>query len=222
MLVAVRDAARDETTARELPDELLAIRSAEDLDAFTELYNRYHRRVYRFVRSQTTDDATAEDLTAQTFFRALSGAATFDRRGSYKSWLFRIAHNTVASWQLHRTKSPIVLEEVPEHMDPSPSPASVLVAGEERSLVWRVVSSLAPAQREAIALRYIEDLTTDEIAEITGRSRGAVRTLLHRARTALRRAFEERGILVAGAVAGAVSATGAAYLGSRRRHRGGS
>ncbi len=218
MLVALRD----ETSARELPDELLATRSTDDLDAFTELYDRYHRRVYRFVRSQTPDDATAEDLTAQTFFRALSGAGTFDGRGSYKSWLFRIAHNTVSSWRLHRTKSPVVLEEVPEHVDPSPSPASVLVAGEERSLVWRVVSSLAPAQREAISLRYIEDLTTEEIAEITGRSRGAVRILLHRGRTALRRAFEERGILVAGAVAGAVSATGAVYLGSRRRHRGGS
>ncbi|MDQ3962972.1 MAG: RNA polymerase sigma factor [Actinomycetota bacterium] len=216
MLVALRDG----TSARELPDELLATRSADDLDAFTELYDRYHRRVYRFVRSQTPDDATAEDLTAQTFFRALSSAGTFDGRGSYKSWLFRIAHNTVSSWRLHRTKSPIVLEEVPEHVDPSPSPASVLVAGEERSLVWRVVSSLAPAQREAISLRYIEDLTTQEIAEITGRSRGAVRILLHRGRTALRRAFEERGILVAGAVAGAVSATGAVYLGSRRRHRG--
>ncbi|HEV3473656.1 MAG TPA: RNA polymerase sigma factor [Actinomycetota bacterium] len=218
MLVALRD----ETSARELPDELLATRSTDDLDAFTELYDRYHRRVYRFVRSQTPDDATAEDLTAQTFFRALSSAGTFDGRGSYKSWLFRIAHNTVSSWRLHRTKSPIVLEEVPEHVDPSPSPASVLVAGEERSLVWRVVSSLAPAQREAISLRYIEDLTTEEIAEITGRSRGAVRILLHRGRIALRRAFEERGILVAGAVAGAVSATGAVYLGSRRRHRGGS
>ncbi len=189
MLVAVRD----ETPARDLPDELLATRSTGDLNAFTELYNRYLCRVYRFVRSQTPDEATAEDLTAQTFFRALSSAGTFDGRGSYKSWLFRIAHNTLASWRLHRTKSPIVLEEVPEHMDPSPSPASVLLAGEERNLVWRVVSSLAPAQREAISLRYIEDLTTDEIAEITGRTRGAVRILLHRARTALRRAFEEGG-----------------------------
>lgn len=190
MLVAVRD----ETPARDLPDELLAARSDDDLDAFTELYNRYLCRVYRFVRSQTPDEATAEDLTAHTFFRALSGARSFKGHGSYRSWLFRIAHNTVATWRSNRSRRPIVLEELPERTDPGPSPATVVLADEEKNLVWRVVSTLAPAQREVLSLRYLEDLTTDEIADITDRSRGAVRILLHRARNALRRALEERGM----------------------------
>lgn len=190
MLVAVRD----ETRARDLPDELLAIRSVDDLDAFTELYDRYLCRIYRFVRAQTPDEATAEDLTAHTFFRALSGAGSFKGHGSYRSWLFRIAHNTVATWRLNRSRRPIVVEDLPERTDPGPSPAAVVLAEEEKNLVWRVVSSLAPAQREVLSLRYLEDLTTDEIADVTGRSRGAVRILLHRARTALRRAFEERGM----------------------------
>lgn len=56
------------------------------------------------------------------------------------------------------------------------------------------LAARAPAQREVLALRYLEDLTTSEIAEVSDRSRGAVRILLHRARNSLRRALEERGI----------------------------
>lgn len=190
MLVAVRD----DTPARDLPDELLANRCDDDLDAFTELYDRYLCRVYRFVRAQTPDDATAEDVTAHTFFRALSSAGSFQGHGSYKSWLFRIAHNTVVTWRSHRSKRPVVLQDLPERTDPGPSPASALLAEEEKNLVWQVVSTLPAAQREVLALRYLEDLSTDEIAEITGRSRGAVRILAHRARNSLRRALEERGI----------------------------
>jgi RNA polymerase sigma-70 factor (ECF subfamily) len=178
----------------DVADEVLAGRADTDLEAFSELYDRYLCRIYRFVRSQTADEATAEDLTAHTFFRALSSASSFKARGSYRSWLFRIAHNTVATWRAHRSKAPVVVEEVPERSDPDPSPASIVVSGEERSVLWKLVSALAPAQREVLALRYLEDLTTAEIADVTGRSHGAIRILLHRARNSLRKALEEKGI----------------------------
>ena len=187
-------AALEEDQIRELADESLAQRADVDLGAFTELYSRYLCRVYGFVRSQTPDEATAEDLTAQTFFRALTGAGGYTGEGTYRSWLFRIAHNTVVTWRASHAKAPLAVEEVPEHTDPSPSPASIVVAGEERSLVWRLVSRLGPAQREVLALRYLEDLTTEEIAQVTRRSKGAVRILLHRARNSLRRALEDKGI----------------------------
>lgn len=190
MLAAVLD--HEEVS--KLSDEQLALHAGTDLDAFSELYSRYLCRVYAFARSQTPDEASAEDVTAQTFFRALSSAHTFASEGSYRSWLFRIAHNTIASWHLHRSKAAITVEELPEHTDPGPSPASVVLAGEERSLVWKLVSSLPPAQREVLALRYLDDLTAEEIAQVTDRSRGAVRILLHRARNSLRRALEAKGM----------------------------
>ena len=182
----------DDHPVHDMSDELLARNANEDLGAFSELYRRYLCRIYGFIRSQTPDEPTAEDLTAQTFFRALSSASTFSGDGTYRSWLFRIAHNTLSSWRIGQAKGPVVVEEVPEHVDPSPSPSSVVLAGEERSLVWRLVSRLGAAQREVLALRYLEDLTTDEIAQVTGRSRGAVRILLHRARNSLRRAIEDK------------------------------
>jgi len=187
-------AALEDDEIQQLTDEALALRAGSDLAAFTELYSRYLCRIYGFVRSQTPDEATAEDLTAQTFFRALTGATSFKGDGSYRAWLFRIAHNTIVTWRGTHAKAPLAVEEVPEHTDPSPSPASIVVAGEERSIVWRLVSALAPAQREVLGLRYLEDLSTEEIAQVTRRSRGAVRILLHRARNALRKALEEKGV----------------------------
>ena len=178
---------------RALADEDLAARAARDFDAFAELYGRYLCRIYRFLRAQTPDDPTAEDLTAHTFFRALSSADTFHGRGSYRSWIYRIAHNTLQTWRSKRAAGPVILEQVPEPLDPSPTPAAAVVSGEERRLVWELVATLPPAQREVLTLRYLEDLTTEEIAGITRRSRGAVRILLHRARASLRRAIEDGG-----------------------------
>jgi RNA polymerase sigma-70 factor, ECF subfamily len=174
----------------ETDDGTLAHLAASDFDAFAELYRRYLCPVYRIVRAQVPDDATAEDLTAHVFFKALSSAGSYRGEGSYSAWIFRIAHNSLATWRRTAGRSAEVVEEVPESIDPTPSPASQVIVGEERHLIWQTVSELPPAQREVVALRYIEDFSIEEVAEITRRSRGAVRILLHRARTRLRKALD--------------------------------
>jgi len=183
-----------EVALRDLQDEDLAARADRDLNAFAELYDRYLCRIYRFVRSQTRDDPTAEDLTAQTFFKALAGARSFRGQGSYRSWIFRIARNTIATWRARHSKGPIVLAQVPEAADPGPSPSAAAVADEEQRIVRLLVNTLPPAQREVLWLRYLDELTTDEVARVTGRTQGAVRTLLHRAIASLRRALNDRGL----------------------------
>jgi RNA polymerase sigma-70 factor (ECF subfamily) len=65
---------------------------------------------------------------------------------------------------------------------------------EARGVVWDTVAQLPPAQREVVALRYIQDFSIEEVSEITSRSRGAVRILLHRARVRLRKALEGKDI----------------------------
>lgn len=183
-----------EEVMRDVTDEVLASRASTDFDAFTELYNRYMCRIYRFIRSQTPDDSVAEDLTAQTFFNALSSAGSFRGRGSYRAWIFRIARNAVATWRTIRSKGPVAVDELPDPADPAPSPATAVVRGEERVFVRKLVSMLPPAQREVLSLRYLEDLSTEEVARITGRTRGAVRILLHRARMSLRSTLEQGGL----------------------------
>jgi RNA polymerase sigma-70 factor, ECF subfamily len=178
----------------EWTDEVLASRAPGDFDAFAELYRRYLHRIYRFVRSQVSNRTVAEDLTAQVFFKALSSAATFKGHGSYRSWLFRIAHNTVAT---HRARSEpaVVVEEVPDEMDPSPSPASQAIASEARGVVWRKVAQLPDAQREVVSLHYGEGLSIEEISNVLKKTRGAVRILLHKGRNKLRDALSGRDLL---------------------------
>jgi RNA polymerase sigma-70 factor (ECF subfamily) len=184
-----------EMTAFEgVDDKALAERAPQDFAAFAELYRRYLCPVYRFMRSQVPDDATAEDLTAHVFFKALSAADTFRGDGTYQSWVFRIAHNSLSTWRQRVGRSFVVTEEIPEEVDPTPSPASQVIVGEARGAVWETVAQLPPAQREVVALRYIEDFSIEEVATITRRSRGAVRILLHRARARLRKALEGKDI----------------------------
>lgn len=182
--------ALDENVLVEERDDVLAARAPQDFDAFAELYRRHLDRIYRFVRSQVPDDSTAEDLTAQVFFKALSSAGSFRGEAAYRSWLYRIAHNVVASWGRQRARSPLVVEDLPESEDLTPSPATQAIAGEQRAMVRAKVAELPPAQREVVALRYLEEFSIEEVADVTDRSKGAVRILLHRARLRLRRSLE--------------------------------
>jgi len=182
--------ALDENVLVEERDDVLAARAPHDFDAFAELYRRHLDRIYRFVRSQVPDDSTAEDLTAQVFFKALSSAGSFRGEAAYRSWLYRIAHNVVATWGRQRARSPLVVEDPPESEDLTPSPATQAIAGEQRAMVRAKVAELPPAQREVVALRYLEEFSIEEVADVTDRSKGAVRILLHRARLRLRRSLE--------------------------------
>jgi RNA polymerase sigma-70 factor (ECF subfamily) len=177
-----------------VPDEALAARAGGDFEAFAELYRRYLYPVYRFVRSQTPDDPTAEDVTSHVFMKALSAAESFRGDGKYRSWIFRIAHNAVVTWR-ERNGRAVAVEEIPESVDPTPSPATQAITQEARGVVWKKVAELPPAQREVVALHYLEDLSTDEIADATKRSKGAIRILLHRARNRLRGDLEGKDLL---------------------------
>jgi RNA polymerase sigma-70 factor (ECF subfamily) len=170
-------------------DDVLAAHASEDFEAFAELYRRHHCPVFRFIRSHVRNEAIAEDVTAQVFFKALRSARTYRGEGSYQAWLFRIARNSVATWR-RRDGAAVVVGSIPDEEDPAPSPASQVIDQESRHLVWGTVAELPVAQREVVTLRYLMDLSIEEIARATRRTRGAVRILLHRARARLRKSLE--------------------------------
>jgi len=176
----------------EVDDETLAALAAEDFEAFAELYRRHECVVFRVVRSRTPSDDVAEDITAHVFFKALLKAEEWRGEGSYRSWLYGIARNAVSTWRTQPGRAAVVLEAVPDLEDPVPSPPAQVVIGEERDLIWRRVSELPDAQREAVVLRYMKEHSIDEIASITKRTNGAVRILLNRARCRLRKQMETK------------------------------
>jgi RNA polymerase sigma-70 factor (ECF subfamily) len=175
---------------RSATDESLASKAAEDVDAFTELYRRYVCPIYRRIRSQVPSDAVAEDLTAHVFFKALSSVESFRGEGSFSSWIYKIARNSVLTWRERRDMA-VHLDELPDEEDPAPTPASLVLVREDQDLVRRTVAKLPPAQREAVTLRYLQELSIGEVAKLTKRTAGAVRILLHRGRLRLRRALDK-------------------------------
>lgn len=164
------------------------------------------------------DDAVADDLSAQVFLKALTGGRSFRGEGTYRAWLFQIARNTLASWRAEKARLQIPVGDLPESSDGTDVPTVVALAQEEREILWDAVDDLPHAQREVVQLRYWKDLSIDEIARITGRTTGAIRVLLHRARRSIAERVSTKEMTV---LLGATGAASIALYSARRQRRQG-
>jgi RNA polymerase sigma-70 factor (ECF subfamily) len=163
----------------DLPDVVAA--QAEPA-AFGALYRRYLDRVYGYAFYLLGDHHDAEDVTERTFLAALSAIGSFRNTGaSFRSWLFRIAHNQVANAlrsRGRRAASPLDAEDHPSSLL---DPAASAGANDEARELRRALDSLGPDRRQVLVLRFVDGLTAREIGAVVGRSEGAVRVLQHRA-----------------------------------------
>ena len=158
------------------------VAARDDRAAFATLYRRYVDRVYGYAFYQLGDHHDAEDATERTFMAALRGLPEFEDRGStFRAWLFRIAHNTVAN--AHRSRSRRRAEPLPESFErpaPNADPAGLVAVADELHEVRRAIAEMPDDRRQVILLRFVDGLSTAEVAEVLDRSPGAVRVLLHR------------------------------------------
>jgi RNA polymerase sigma-70 factor (ECF subfamily) len=178
-------------------DALLVARAQRDPAAFAPLYEAYFAPVYRYCHHRLGGWEAAEDAAGAVFANALAALPRFrddGRAGSFRSWLFAIAHNVVANRHRrdgHRPAVPLAAAGgVP---DAAPSPEAAALAAEAARSVHAVLDRLPPEQRRILELR-LAGLTDAEIGRVLGRSRGAIRTAQYRAVLRLRALLEpERG-----------------------------
>lgn len=151
--------------------------------AFATLYRRYLDRIYGYCFYQLGDHHDAEDATERTFMAALRGLDRFEDRGStFRAWLFRIARNTVAN--AHRSRRRRRTEPLPDSFErpaPNADPAGLVALADELHAVRHAIGEMPDDRRQVIVLRFVDGLSTAEVAEVLDRSPGAVRVLLHRA-----------------------------------------
>jgi len=155
---------------------------------FEALYRRYLARVYSYAYYELGDHHAAEDATEATFVSALTNLQRFEERArpsdgegasTFRVWLFQIARNEVAGERRRARRRPV--EPIGETVvDPIDLEAAAVRRDEARA-AWQALGRLPGERRQAMVLRFVDELSTAEIAGVLGRSEGAVRVLIHRA-----------------------------------------
>jgi RNA polymerase sigma-70 factor (ECF subfamily) len=169
-------------------DSGLIARAKKDPETFGLLYERYVGRIYNYIYYRTGNHQDAEDLTARTFYRALKHMSGYvDRGAPFSAYLYRIAHNVVANWHRDTSRRQIIsLDELVMGTLKRDGPASLAEEREEQDLLLQVVHRLPPERQELLILKFVEQMRNAEIAEVMGRTEGAIKSLYHRTLVALR------------------------------------
>jgi RNA polymerase sigma-70 factor, ECF subfamily len=157
-----------------------------DPDAFSRIVGVYHARVFGFLKQMTRHRQDAEDLTQQTFLKAFHNLARLDLSRPLIHWLLTIARNNA----LNHFRSAKPFEPVPEHLPAAElSPDQSAEAQDAQTDLWEKARAiLPPRQFEILWLRYGEDFSVKETAQIVGLTQTHVKILVFRARHTLLKA----------------------------------
>ena len=171
-------------------DRALVEAAQADPQAFDALYRKYVAQVYAYAHLELGDHHEAEDATERTFLAALTHLPMFEERArpsdgegasTFRVWLLRIARNVVAERRRRlRRRREAPLDAALDVAGPDDVEAEVGRRA-EMTAAWGAVDRLPDDRRRAIVLRFVDELSTSEIAGVLGRSEGAVRVLIHRA-----------------------------------------
>ena len=161
-----------------LDEDGLVERARHDRRAFAPLYRRYAGPVYGYCYHRLGTREAAEDATSLVFAKALTSLSNY-RSGSFRGWLFGITHHVVAD--ALRARGPDdSLDAAAAVIDIAPSPEELALVEEERRTLRSVLVHLPAEQQRVVELR-LAGLTSTEIGQVLGRSRGAVDVAQHRA-----------------------------------------
>lgn len=160
-----------------------------------ELYRRYQPQVYKFLFRMSGDHYLADELTQETFIRALAALPGFRGDALLSTWLYRIARNLFLTHCRQERRTVVEpAEVVTAFLGPHRAgelPEEYALHSEQQELVQLAIQRLDEREREFIVLREISGLTYAEIAEIMGISLGAVKIGLHRARQHFREVYRQ-------------------------------
>ena len=172
-----------------MQDEESLVQRAKQRDqkAFAQLYEEHFDKIYRYVALRIGDRTEAEDMTQQVFLNALKSISSFKWKGvPFAAWLFRIAHNQVVDYLRKKSKQAAVpLDESLVSSDSNPQLMAEHSLDVEQLLL--ATRRLTEAQRQVISLRFAGELSINQVANIMGKSQGAVKALQHSAIVALRK-----------------------------------
>ncbi len=175
------------------------------LDGFTPLVQAHQQRIYRVLLGMVRDPDAAQTLTQECFLKAYQKRASFRGEANVGVWLLKIAVNLARDhrrsrlrefWDRLRSSSAEVAEFGQSLADPRATPERVILGREEVAGVWVAVRELSAQQRAVFVLRFVEEMSLEEIAEATSLKLGTVKTHLFRAVHAVRQQCKNRERMV--------------------------
>jgi RNA polymerase sigma factor (sigma-70 family) len=180
----------------EVSDESLMLAyAAGDAAAFERLYQRHRGKLYRFLARQLHGNgALADEFFQDVWQRVISARQGWKPEAAFSTWLYRIAHNRLADhWRSlqHRPPAPEDADERTERMPDHDTPERQLSEFEERRRLQLALDELPEEQREVILLRLEQELSLEEIGEMTGVGRETVKSRLRYAMDKLRQRLNQ-------------------------------
>lgn len=175
-------------------EELMGQLAAGRQEALGPLYSRYASRLFSLA-AQSLDRATAEEIVQEVFLQVWRKSATFaPDRGTFRAWVFQIAHYRILNELRRRSRQP-QLEEDPEGLrlaaapDPMPGPDEIFASEAQRAEVREALAALPEAQRRALEMAFVEGLTHEQVAKSLelplGTTKTRIRAGLQRLRAGL-------------------------------------
>ena len=169
----------------------------KDMELLAELVERSHRRLVRYLLYLTGRRDYAEDLAQETWIRVLQRGSQYNGRQRFDPWLFAIARNLAIDY-LRKKQKPVQTASLPDDRDEillvstsGPSPFEAAARSEDAIRLAGQLQILAPLYREALLLRFQEELSLAEIAQVLGAPVTTVTSRIYRGLAALRSALEE-------------------------------
>jgi len=180
-------------------NEVMLVRRMQqkDADAFDEIFERYHNRLFRMAYLISGNYADSEDIVQETFVKCYCSCRELKDCSRFPSWLYQILTRT--AWRYakkQRREEPVETFFEEGDSDSGNAPLESILREEERTAVMAAINRLELKQRTVVILYYYNQLSTKEISRILGCLEGTVKSRLHTARKNLEQSLKEEGTKV--------------------------
>lgn len=166
---------------------------AGDKQAYAHIINKYKNQLYATILRMTKNPQDAQDLIQDAFIKVYRNLDKYDRSGSFAGWLYRVSINHCMD-EFRKKRFATVQVEIDDEMSVNPNhPELVFLKKEKSRQLERLIATLPEDERLIILLRYVNDMSYDEIGELMEVPLSTVRNKLHRAKKKMRDTVKREG-----------------------------
>ncbi|MCK5123440.1 MAG: RNA polymerase sigma factor [Candidatus Pacebacteria bacterium] len=173
---------------KELSDEELVEKSLQDIDYFAFIYERYEKKLTRYIlRISSFSFEEAEDVLQEAFLKAWKNLNEFNGDLKFSSWIYRIVRNTtITEWKKSQSKGQDKKQDIDEELFQN-LPSSLNIEKEanqkfDKKNIRKILQLMPEKYREVLILKFLEEKDYQEISDILKKSSGTVATLINRAK----------------------------------------